>query len=83
MGSEQELSGAAPLSSFKEAAADLRLLFNSFSSLDMLVSCERQEWKWFESVLHIRWGLLQFNVKDNVLTSGKELIVWACSISLQ
>lgn len=41
VGSEQELSWTGLLSSVKEAAADLRLVFNSFSSLDMLVSCER------------------------------------------
>lgn len=47
VGSEQELSWTALLSSAKEAAADLRLVFNSFSSLDMLVSCERwQQLMW-------------------------------------
>lgn len=55
VGSEQELSWAALLSSVKEAAADLRLVFNLFSSLDMLVSCERGS-GWCESVLQIRWG---------------------------
>lgn len=73
VGSEQELSGIALLSLVKEAAADLRLLFNSFSSLDILVSYERGEGSmWIGGVHKIGGAVAQWKEDQKTMCLPQE-----------